>query len=170
MIINQNSSTMFNNCSLDVQSVYKTKTYVGEHNKRGSTCLPFQIMLKTLYIYEWSDTEINTNHKYSLHQKFCLDYCWDQKNVNLNYEEHCGYVNFLVESNWSLKGEGKQKQFTTYVFKEITRTNSKEAKSREGISSTCITTSIKRKGFQETHTRISSVAYKVKLPLTLQLQ
>ena len=48
--------------------------------------------------------------------------------------------------------------------------NSKEAKSREGISSTCITTSIKRKGFQETHTRISSVAYKVKLPLTLQLQ
>lgn len=108
MIINQNSSTMFNNCSLDVQSVYKTKTYVGEHNKRGSTCLPFQIMLKTLYIYEWSDTEINTNHKYSLHQKFCLDYCWDQKNVNLNYEEHCGYVNFLVESNWSLKGEEKE--------------------------------------------------------------
>lgn len=42
---------------MDVQSVYKTKTYVGEHNKRGSTCLPFQIMLKTLYIYEWSDTE-----------------------------------------------------------------------------------------------------------------
>lgn len=23
--------------------------------------------------------------------------------MNLNYEEHCGYVNFLVESNWSLK-------------------------------------------------------------------
>lgn len=70
---------------------------------------------------------MNTNHKYSLHQKFCLDYCWDQKNANLNYEEHYGYVNFLVESNWSLKKK-KEGLFTMYVCKQINHLHSKEVK------------------------------------------
>lgn len=44
--------------------------------------------------------------------------------MNLNYEEHCGYVNFLVESNWSLKE--KKKKVTTFACKEIKHLHSKE--------------------------------------------
>lgn len=94
---------------------------------------------------------MNTNHKYSLHQKFCLDYCWDQKNVNLNYEEHCGYVNFLVESNWSLKKNRKTVHHVCFQRNQpFTFKGGGRGKERGGEKASCPQHSSDAEVFQET--------------------
>lgn len=117
---------------------------------------------------------MSINHKYSLHQKFCLDYCWDQKNVNLNYEEHCGCVNFLVESNWSLKGKRETIHHVCFQRNQpsciLRRQKGKDEGKGEGkLSKTWITSQFRCRSISRDHMHIS-FSHGIKLALILQLE
>lgn len=71
--------------------------------------------------------------------------------MNLNYEEHCGYVNFLVESNWSLKKNRKTVHHVCFQRNQpFTFKGGGRGKERGGEKASCPQHSSDAEVFQET--------------------